>query len=628
MEETINFFPLLLVLILAFGVPLVLGRFRWLPVVLGEIFAGIVIGHSGFNLIGENPTLEIFSNIGLAFLMFLAGLEIDFERLFPVRARKKENAEKRSEQGRKMPNLLLYAVIVYLLTMALALPGGHTLNALGLQGDPWLLAFVLSATSLGVLLPVLKSRGLTNTITGQAVFFSALVADFATVILLTIYLIILSRGLDLEIFSVGLLFLAFFLVYRVADRFFSIRPVRRLIEELSQVTVQIKVRGALVTLMAFVALATLLGLELILGAFLAGMIVSLIRAPEDIDLVHKLEAFGYGFFIPVFFIMVGVGLELGILAESPGNLLLLPILLLVSLIVKILPALLLRRIMPWRDVLGGAFLLNTHLSLEIAVAVIGVRLELLSPAASTMLILFSVVTVLLMPVLANWFLPAAVPRTERWMVIYSANDLGLQVASELVKRGEIVRFLETSPRLAKVAEEAGYEVLFAESVGDCLVQASKERVQALLTLSVHDDRNLIVCEAAACEGIDNIIALVNEPTRLPEYTNLGVSPFSQSLFQPTLLATLARSPDFLRLLTATSDEQDMREFRLTNPELDGRRVRTLGLPANLLVLSIGRDDEMLIPHGNTRLQTGDRLTILGNVSELQDAAMLLLSNPG
>ena len=623
MEEPINFLPLLIVLLLAFSVPLVLGRFRWLPVVLGEILAGIVIGHSGFNLIGENATLEIFSNIGLAFLMFLAGLEIDFERLFPARTKQQDETEGESAPRRKMPNLLLYAVVVYVLTMALAIPGGFALNSLGLQGDPWMLAFVLSATSLGVLLPVLKSRGLTGTITGQAIFFSALVADFATVILLTIYLIVLSRGLDLEIFSVGLLFLAFFLVYRLADRFFSIRPVRRLVDELSHVTVQIKVRGALVTLMAFVALATLLGVELILGAFLAGMIISLIRSPEDVDLIHKLEAFGYGFFIPVFFIMVGVGLELGTLAESPGNLLLLPILLVLSLAVKTLPALLLRRIMPWRDVLGGAFLLNTHLSLEIAVAVIGVRLELLSPAASTALILFSVLTVLLMPVLANSFLPESIPRRERWMVIYSANDLGLQVATELKKRGEIVRFLETSPRLAEVAKDAGYDVLFAESIGDCLVQASKERVQALLTLSVHDDRNLMICEAATCEGIQNIIALVNDSTRLPEYTNLGVSPFDPARYQPTLLATLARSPDFLRLLTATSDEQDMREVMLTNPELDGRRVRTLGLPGNLLVLSIGREDEMLIPHGNTRLQNGDRLTILGNISELQDAAMLL-----
>jgi len=392
MEETIDFLPLLLVLGLAFSVPLILGRFRWLPIIIGEILAGIIIGHSGLNLIGENPTLEVFSTIGLAFLMFLAGLEIDFDKLFGPRKRSESEPSREASSDAGTPNFLLYGLIVYILTLALAIPGGFLLNIIGLEGNPWILAFVLSATSLGVLLPVLKGRGLTNTITGQAVFYSALIADFLTVIFLTVFLILLHQGFDLEIFSVGLLFLVFFLVYRLLGRFFQIKPVRTLVDELSQITIQIKVRGALAILMGFVAIATLLGVELILGAFLAGMIISLIKSPEDQDLVHKLEAFGYGFFIPVFFIMVGVELELGSLFESPQSLLLLPLVLIVSLVVKTVPVLLFLRLMPARNVFGGALLLNTHLSLEIAVALIGVRLELLSPATGTTLILFSVIT--------------------------------------------------------------------------------------------------------------------------------------------------------------------------------------------------------------------------------------------
>lgn len=623
MEETLNFLPLLVVLGLAFVVPLILGRFRWLPVVIGEICAGIVIGHSGLNLIGESETLEIFSTIGLAFLMFLAGLEIDFNRLFPVRSNSQRDDLEESSSRDNSPNLLGYASVIYLLTLALAIPGGFLLNRLGMQGDPWMLAFVLSASSLGVLLPVLKGRGLIHNMSGQAIFLSALIADFLTVILLTIFLILLSRGFDLEVFSVVLLFLAFFIFYRLADRFFRIQFIRRLVDELSHATVQIKVRGALAILMAFVALATLLGVELILGAFLAGMIISLIRVPEDVDLINKLEAFGYGFFIPVFFIMVGVELELGELAESPGSLLLLPVLLLISLIVKMLPAFVMRRIMSWREVLGGGLLLNTHLSLEIAVAVIGIRLGLLSPATGTALVLFSVITVVLMPVLANILLPKPVSREERWMLIYSANDLGLQVAHELKLRGEKVRFLENSQRLAKKAQDAGFEVIYSENIDECLNEASKDYVLALLTLSVHDDRNLMVCNAATCAGIDHIVALVNEPARLPEYTSLEVSPFNPALYQPSLLATLARSPDILKLITAAFDDQGLSETTITNQELDGRRVRTLGLPGNLLVLAVTRNGEMIVPHGNTRLEYEDKLTLVGNKQELDEANLLL-----
>ena len=174
MEESVNFLPLLIVLGLAFGVPLILGRFRWLPVVIGEIAAGIVIGHSGLNLIGQNETLEIFSTIGLAFLMFLAGLEIDFNRLLPVRSKSESDDPQEEQSQSNSPNLLGYASVVYLLTLALAIPGGFLLNRLGIQGNPWMLSFVLSASSLGVLLPVLKERGLTHTTTGQTIFLSAL----------------------------------------------------------------------------------------------------------------------------------------------------------------------------------------------------------------------------------------------------------------------------------------------------------------------------------------------------------------------------------------------------------------------------------------------------------------------
>ena len=265
MEEHINFVPLLLILILAFLVPLIMGRFRWLPIVVGEILAGIVIGRSGFNLVGENEILTIFSNIGLSFLMFLAGMEIDFNRLFPPKSNQVNlEAGKKPKEG---PSNLTLSLIVYLLTLALAIPGGFLLNRIGLPGDPWLLSFVLSATSLGVLLPILKQRQMSYTNNGQAIFLSALLADFLTVILLTIFLIIRQRGMDLQVFSIVLLFLAFFFAYRMLSQFFAIRAIRLLVDELSQVTVQIKVRGAIAILMAFVVLASFLGLRINPGRF-------------------------------------------------------------------------------------------------------------------------------------------------------------------------------------------------------------------------------------------------------------------------------------------------------------------------------------------------------------------------
>jgi Kef-type K+ transport system membrane component KefB/Trk K+ transport system NAD-binding subunit len=610
-----GFLPLLLVLLLAFLVPLMLSRFKRVPVVVGEIVAGVIIGHSGLNLVGSNPTLVVMSDIGLAFLMFLAGMEIDFAKLFPPREKGKPRPE---------PNLPGMAFIVYLITLGLAIPGGFLLTQLGLEGDPFLLAFVLSATSLGVLLPVLKERGLLQQPSGQLVFLTALLADFVTVLLLTVYIITLDRGLDPEIFSLGLLFVAFFAAYRFGLGITRIPGVRNLVEELSQATVQLKVRGAIAILMGFVVLAELLGAELILGAFLAGMVISLIRAPQDDDLVHKLEAFGFGFFIPVFFIMAGVELDLGALFESPTSLALLPILFIVALIVKVGPALLFRRVLSWRETFAGALLLNTHLSLEIAVAVIGLRLGLLSPATNAAVIVFAILTVFLMPVLFNALQPPTVEEEEKFILIFGAKgDFSYQVAQELVDHGETVKFIEPDTTLRERTQNRGFEVIPSEVTEESIYEIGPPKIRNFLVLGTTDERNLSVSKAAVCAGVETITAMVNQPAEVPQFQEIGVQPFSPGMYRSALLSMLVRNPDMFNLLTSTTDQQNIREFQLCNPALDGKRVRHLQLSGELLIVSISREGELLIPHGNMRVHLGDQMTILGSLEALDDARVSL-----
>lgn len=620
MEEHINFVPLLLILILAFLAPLIMGRFRWLPIVVGEILAGIVIGRSGFNLVGDNEILAIFSNIGLSFLMFLAGMEIDFNRLFPPKSNQANlEAGKKTKEG---PSSLTLSLIVYLLTLALAIPGGFLLNRIGLPGDPWLLSFVLSATSLGVLLPILKQRQMSYTSNGQAIFLSALLADFLTVILLTIFLIIRQRGMDLQVFSIVLLFLAFFFAYRMLSQFFAIRAIRLLVDELSQVTVQIKVRGAIAILMAFVVLASFLGLELILGAFLAGMMISLVRPPEDQELVHKLEAFGFGFFIPVFFIMVGVEMDLGSILQNPSGLAAIPILLLVSLVVKLVPMLVFLKRLTWREIIADGFLLNTHLSIEIAIAVIGVRLGLLDAASSTLLILFALITVLIMPIIFNQVLPHDDGKERRTTIIFSGNQLGLQVARIMRDHDEDVIIFEPEEKKLEDYRKAGFSVVHIPHIENIPDLLSAEKIKALLALDSEDSLNLQLCRTAHHQGIPHIVALVNDASRLDEFRKLDVNVFAPALYRPALLALLARSPDIFRLLTTTTDDRDVQEITITNPLMHFRRLYNLGLPGNLLVLAIHRDGESIIPHGRTSLQLGDRLTILGNLDDLRDVSLM------
>ena len=160
-------------------------------------------------------------------------------------------------------------------------------------------------------------------------------------LLITIVVATVSHGLTFEILLISVLFVVFFLLYRlgIMDR---VQAVRRRLDDLSHATARIKIRGAFTIMLLFVVLAETLGAEIILGAFVAGAMLSLISTSEDMEATHQLEAVGFGFFIPIFFIMVGANFNLGVLLGSPAALLLLPFLVMAAFLVKLLPALLFR----------------------------------------------------------------------------------------------------------------------------------------------------------------------------------------------------------------------------------------------------------------------------------------------
>ncbi|MCB0207047.1 MAG: cation:proton antiporter, partial [Anaerolineae bacterium] len=608
-EDPNRFLPLVIVLLLAFVVPILLSRFRRVPVVVGEIVAGILVGPAVLGLVTETPILVFMQDIGLAFLMFLAGMEINLDQLLPAR-----NGQSKSQE----PRVASSALVVYALTLGLALVAGYLVVRQGAGGDPLLLAFVFSATSLGVVLPTLKERGMLSTRFGQFVLVSATLADFITIILLTIYIITFDRGFDLEVLSLGLLFVAFLIFYRIGPAFVRRPRVRKFFDDLSHATVQIKVRGAILVLMLFVVLAEFVDAELILGAFLAGLIVSLLKGPEDESLVEKLEAFGFGFFIPVFFIMVGVDLDLAAAFDAPARLVVVAVLFAVATIVKIVPVLIVGRSFSLRERLAGGVLLNTHLSLEVAIAVIGLRTGLLDAATSTFIVLFALLTVLAMPLIFNLLAPVVEHVRSRFMLAIGVTDLSLAVAQELRAHGDTVRFVEQQPALAERATGAGFEVLNSAGTTDELRDLGIADTDSVLLLGEHDDMNLELARAVRQCCDSNLVAYVSDPQYLADYERLGVQPFMGAMYRATIIAMLARNPDAFRLLTSTDDERNVFEVNLENRALFGVLLRHMRLPGDYLVLSIRRRGELIVPHGNTVLQYGDRLTILGSNDRLRE----------
>jgi Kef-type K+ transport system membrane component KefB len=388
-----EFGDLLIVVAAAFAAPFLLGlapRLR-LPSVVLEILAGIVIGPSVLGIVEVDQSIDVIALIGLAFVLFLAGLEIEFDKLGG--------------------QVLRLTALGFALSFAIALVVGLALKAGGLVQSPLLVAIILCATSLGVLIPVLKDAGDISTTFGQLIIGAATIADFGAIILLSIFFSG-EGGIGATLLLLGALALLAVAVYFAVRGAESSMRIRADLLRLQDTTAQIRVRAAIVLFVGFAAVAEQLGLEVILGAFIAGAIISLLDRDEVMshpDFRRKLDAIGFGFFIPVFFVTSGVRYDLDALLAEPSNLAMLPIFLAALVLVRGLPALLYRRVLDSRQTAIAGLLQATSLPFIVAATAIGLELGLVDAAESAALVGAGLLSVLIFPLLGLTLLRQGTP---------------------------------------------------------------------------------------------------------------------------------------------------------------------------------------------------------------------------
>ena len=615
MDTAYSFSPLLVVLLIAFVVPILLSRLKRvsIPIVVGEIFAFIVVGRSGLAVVPpDDPFLIMLADFGIVFLMFLSGMEIDFHSLRSY----VPSAERRGGSGLGVFSL---ALLNFALTLTLASVGAYVLVRLGLAKNIWIVALVLSTTSLGVVLPVLKEANLITQRLGQYILVTAVIADFATMLLITVAVAIISHGLTAEILLIALLFVAFFVVHRFGTIFNKMSALRSTIEELSHATAQIKVRAASTIMLAFVALSETLGSEIILGAFLAGAIIGLLRTADDAELARQLDAIGYGLFIPIFFIKVGVEFNLPVLLASSGALLLVPFLLFGAVVVKVIPALTGIVNFSLREALAAGALLSARLSLIIAAAAIGKRLGVIGESVNAAIILVAIVTVTAASLIFVRLMPGGRRSRLRRIIVAGAEELGIQVAARLKAHLEPLSIVDMDEeRIARAAHKGFDAMCCSVEHEDAQMKTICESARALVC--TYDDPELAyrVCELAKnFYKLPHVVAQVTDPSARARFDALGVTTMNAALDRPALLALLTRTPALYALLSRTDDDKEVCEVVVTDSRDLDKPLRQLELPGGLLALPIRRDGELLVPHGNTRLCSNDRLTLVGSIEDIE-----------
>jgi Kef-type K+ transport system membrane component KefB len=367
---------------------------RWvrLPSVVIEIMAGVLIGPA-LGWVKVDDVIDFFSQFGLAFLMFLAGLEIDLTRV----------------RGRPLNR----AVAGWAISVVLGVAIGFALTDVDGTRSGLIVGLAITTTALGMLLPILRDSGELQTDFGTHVLAGASIGNFGPIVAVTVLL-----GTDRPAKTALVMFVFVAVVGIAAWLALRERNARlaRLIEATLTTSSQFAIRLVVLFLMAMVWLADELGLDMLLGAFAAGMVAHLFVAsssPRELELVEaKLHGIGFGFFVPIFFVVSGITFDLDSVIDDPLVLLVVPLVLLAFFVVRGTPTALLQREMSRLDRCALASYLATGLPLVVVITSIGVSRGRLSSATAACLVTAAMVSVIVYPLLAARLRSASPTRVE------------------------------------------------------------------------------------------------------------------------------------------------------------------------------------------------------------------------
>ncbi len=370
----LSLLPLAIITILALSAHFISQKIN-LPIIVVEIISGVIIGKHVLNLVETDAVIEFLALLGFIFLMFLSGLEIDFNQI----------------ESRGWGNIFK-GLTVFSLILALSYLGARAL------GYGFILALIFSTTSLGVVVPTLRDLGISKSSEGQSILLTAMVADFLTILFLTFYSVWLQKSGELPLFLVSSLFVAYGLAYVVGKKALWHFPELLSIWFKPDQPTEVGVRAAIALMLGFVAYSGIVGVEEILGAFLAGVLLSMLFRGGSV-LEEKLYAIGYGFLIPIFFIGVGMNFRFDLLLNRSG-LLIVPPLVIIAFLVKIIPTIIVNhRTLAIKDSISAGILLTSNLSLVIAAAEVGMRLGIIDKALEAAIIFLAIFTSTVCPII-------------------------------------------------------------------------------------------------------------------------------------------------------------------------------------------------------------------------------------
>ena len=591
---------LFLVVLLALVIPIFMARFQIsnVPTAVAEIIVGIIMGSSGFNLITSTHDLTFLSNLGVILLMFLSGMEIDFDLL-----QRKNNPKGKSQAG-KTVDPLKTAITAFIGIVIMAFVLAYVLRLTGLFSEVMLAAIILMTVALGVVIATLKEKDILGRPIGQTILLTAVLGEVIPLLLLTIYASI-NGGNAEQLWLIILLFVAaIFLLRRFKQPYLWFAKI-------TKSTTQLDIRLAFFLIFALVTVAERVGAENILGAFLAGMVMKLLEPSEATK--DKLTSIGYGFFIPIFFIMTGVGLNLRSLFAHPSSLMLLPVLVIFLFIAKVPVLLTYVRYFQKKNAFAGGFLTATTITIVLPTLQVARKLHAITSTQSDAFILAAVIVCILSPIVFNSnFVLLPEDKIKEKVAIVGANAVTVPVAHDLHANWYSVKMFTDKKNQYKTYDSRVENLTFLPNLDEETLE--KDGVfdgDIVVAANRTDEDNIKIARMAKEKGINRVIARLSEvdSKTLTEFNEKGIEVFNSTNVHAALMRAMIESPTVYRIMTDTKNI--LYSVKVKNTHYTGRQLMDLEFIDQITVSRIKRGDEWLIPRGATVIEQGDILVFSG-----------------
>lgn len=616
MEDVINYWPLLLIFTIAWLVPMVLS---WLevskiPSVIVEIIAGVIVGPYVLDLIGDESYIDFLSYTGFLFLIFLSGLEIDVAKIT-------QSLPKKLRRVDFLSNSFLLAVTIYLGSLALSVPFALLIN-LFIPINVVFLILLLPTVALSIIVPILKSDNEIARKFGQVILMEGAIATIMSIILISLYSGILKNGFRFELLLFLIIFIVFFISYKFGRVLIKVRTFQKLLYTLEHAASQIRVRGTVALLLLFTVIAHLIKTELVLGAFVAGVLLSMFLNKERSALTFKLDSMSYGFFIPIFFIIVGVKLDVSALTNFRESI---PfILLLVSgfFVTQLLPSMIMTRLFGVKRSLAAGLLLTSRMGLCIATAQIGLSLNIISPSANTGIVTAAIITSLVAPLLYKFFNKGG---EENFNIYILGGGNSSFLLSERIKlHGVQCLTLVDNDEAYNLLETRDIEVRRINDLENFHEFINLKTSDQLIILSGSIElNNKLTKYAKTVIKHNKIITLVNEEERFSHSASNDTQLVNMDDTLASHVENLLLRPDSYQAFSENFGMYRIEEIIMGSKENENKRVRDLAFPPSGSLVMLRRNKEIFIPHGETHLLAGDIITVIGNTTALEEFRAIL-----